>query len=109
MSAKTVPIPLDSPAYRLFIEELERHLCAAELQLNPQSPLVSNDQARKLSASFHTIRGSAGFFGLASIAQTAQALEEHLGAVAEGADLDQSTTTANLSHLINLKNSLPRG
>lgn len=109
MSAKIDSIPLVSPAYRLFIDELERHLCIAEIQLNPKASEVSSDQARKLSASFHTIRGSAGFFGLASIAKTAQALEEHLESVANGAALDRSTTSANLSHLINLKNGLPRG
>ena len=66
---------ITSAAYKLFIEELERHLCDAK-SIMETSATLNDDQRKKLGAAFHTIRGGAGFFKLSEISLVAQDLEE---------------------------------
>lgn len=99
----------DSPAYRLFVEELDRHLTDALRYLTSAGLTVSVDQARVLSASFHTIRGSAGFFGLTEIAGAAQRLEDHLMEVSNGGALDARNAGEWIASFSELAKTLPRG
>lgn len=64
-------------AYRIFVVELEKHLQLARgILAENYSP--SPTEFIQVGASFHTIKGGAGFFGLSDIAKTAGSLEEML-------------------------------
>jgi chemotaxis protein histidine kinase CheA len=108
---------LQSQAYKLFVEELDKHLAACEAVLTAQTarqaPLTTEER-RKLSTAFHTIRGGAGFFALTDIAQTAKALEERLQQpaleVSPGVVEDDSVAVRALVQTIQKAASLlPRG
>ena len=108
MSQMKFVLSTGSPAYRLFLEELDRHLLHALGHVSSDSLCVTATQARELAANFHTIRGGAGFFGLSDIAQTAKSLEEHLFEVADGAALDSDRAGGWIVSLSNLAKNLPR-
>ena len=63
-------------AYKLFVEELTKHLADAHATFG-RAAHTSSDDFIRLSARFHTIKGGAGFFGLTRIAEIASALEQH--------------------------------
>lgn len=109
MSHTKLALSTDSPAYRLFVEELDKHLLHALSHVSSDQLMVTAQQAHDLGANFHTIRGGAGFFGLKDIAQTAQSLEEHLGDVANGGSLDSHQAGRWILHLSSIAKNLPRG
>jgi chemotaxis protein histidine kinase CheA len=67
---------LGGVAYRMFCEELKKHLSAAELFFEAQS--WSAELLQEMSGRFHTIRGAAGFFKLVEVASIAGELEKAL-------------------------------
>lgn len=66
-----------SGAYKLFFEELHKHLETASSVLSG-APSSIDESRLILGAAFHTIRGSAGFFGLSQIAKISHELEDLL-------------------------------
>ena len=64
-------------AYDVFIKELGKHMSQFDTLFHGDGP-PTRDDIVKASASFHTIKGGAGFFGLAQIAKAAAALENLL-------------------------------
>lgn len=108
MTKTKLALSLESPAYRLFIEELDKHLRHAASFVIAGRLHVSAEQARELGASFHTIRGSAGFFGLAEVATNSQTLEEHLFEVADGGALDACRAATLIGELVDLARNFPR-
>jgi len=109
MTKTKLTLSPESPAYRLFLEELDKHVLHALGHLGASALVVSADQARQLGASFHTIRGSAGFFGLDDIAHISQMLEEHLFDVADGGVLEASRAAQWIVDISELAKRLPRG
>jgi HPt (histidine-containing phosphotransfer) domain-containing protein len=67
---------ITSTAYRIFVEELAKHLAKAD-QVLVSDGAPAND-LRDASNCFHTIKGGAGFFGLSEIAKVAGELEKLL-------------------------------
>lgn len=61
-------------AYQLFLSELERHLGLANQAIHDFDEI--RQHAQDLAIVFHTIKGSAGFFGLGDVAKTAGKLED---------------------------------
>ncbi len=99
---------LNSPAYLMFVEELDKHLAMAEEvvgRLDAGRHLTSAERTT-LSTAFHTIRGGAGFFALTEIAQMAKHLEERLQT--NPAKDDSAEIKALVQKLANLASSLPR-
>lgn len=99
---------LSSPAYLMFVEELDKHLSTAKAvlaALKPNTPLASADRT-KLSTAFHTIRGGAGFFALVELASKAKDLEEMLQE-APGTD-DTEDVRALVRDLDRVASCLPR-
>lgn len=72
--SKDLPPP-QGKAYQLFLSELHKHLDLASKALLDFDNLKP-DSARSLSIAFHTVKGSAGFFGLREIAAAAGKLED---------------------------------
>ena len=101
-----LPLSPESPAYRLFIEEVDKHIAFA--REHALSGTVTPEIAKQLGASFHTIRGSAGFFSLEEIAALSKELEEHFFSVAAGTPLNMALIRPNLDKLIDLTGQLPR-
>jgi chemotaxis protein histidine kinase CheA len=102
-----LPLSLESPAYVLFIEEVDKHLHFAHTEFASKTSITA-EAAKKLGAAFHTIRGSAGFFGLAEIAELAKGLEERFFALANGTNLDFEKSKESLEKLVALADKLPR-
>ncbi len=65
-----------STAYKIFLEELIKHLANTKELLAHPEPLNS-DQIRIVGSAFHTIKGGAGFFGLNEIADQAGVIESY--------------------------------
>jgi chemotaxis protein histidine kinase CheA len=67
---------LAGTAYRMFCEELQRHLHASSafFALSDWTP----EQLKEASGRFHTIRGGAGFFKLTELSRLAGELEKGL-------------------------------
>ena len=108
MPIPMLPLSPDSPAYCLFIEEVDKHLAFAHESLTGGPGGITPDIARRLGASFHTIRGSAGFFGLSEVADLAKRIEEHFFAVAGGEQLDLTRMQPLVESVTNLTADLPR-
>jgi HPt (histidine-containing phosphotransfer) domain-containing protein len=70
-------------AYRMFCEELQRHLSASSTFF--AQPEWTPEQLKEASGRFHTIRGGAGFFKLTELSALAGELEKGLlnGSAAE--------------------------
>lgn len=68
---------IHSNAYKIFVAELQRHLNTTR-QLFEANTQLSSDELYQAGASFHTIRGGAGFFCLEEIARIAGELEKQL-------------------------------
>ena len=66
---------ISGKAFQVFRAELAKHLNSFEQALSDGS-ISDQAQYKRFSASFHTIRGGAGFFGLDGIASYAQRLED---------------------------------
>jgi len=78
--AKQTEMHILSPtAYRLFVEELAKHLADATSTFARAQQATKDDLVR-LGARFHTIKGGAGFFGFDRIAELAATLEERFNA-----------------------------
>jgi len=69
---------LSTKAYQLFRVELLKHLNSFEDHIS-KATAGNTSEYKRLSASFHTIRGGSGFFGLDKIAEISGKLEELLG------------------------------
>jgi HPt (histidine-containing phosphotransfer) domain-containing protein len=67
---------LKGVAYRMFVEEMQKHLLAAEAFF--ESGQWTAETLKEMSGRFHTIRGGAGFFKLVEIASLAGELEKGL-------------------------------
>lgn len=67
---------LGGVAYRMFCEELQKHLSAAERFFATDS--WTTEALQEMSGRFHTIRGAAGFFKLVEVASIAGELEKAL-------------------------------
>lgn len=67
---------LGGVAYRMFCEELHKHLSAAESFFAADPWTV--EVLQEMSGRFHTIRGAAGFFKLVEVASIAGELEKAL-------------------------------
>jgi len=67
---------LGGTAYRIFCDELSKHLAATETLFCTAG--WTEDQLKEASGRFHTIRGGAGFFKLTAIATLAGQLETML-------------------------------
>ena len=76
MTSNTEFCLITSTAYRIFVEELAKHLTKADQVLGNEQ--AQAEDLRDASNSFHTIRGGAGFFGLSDIAKIAGELEKFL-------------------------------
>ncbi len=68
---------LAGKAYRIFCEELQKHLEATSTMFITGD--WTPEQLREASNRFHTIKGGAGFFRLTSVASLAGELENLLG------------------------------
>lgn len=77
MSNGNLELLIGGKAYKLFQSELGKHLDSAR-SLVKGNRLPSIDECYQAGASFHTIRGGAGFFGLTELAQVAGNLESML-------------------------------
>lgn len=78
MSEKVPNSLLAGKAFQVFRVEVSKHLSGFEEFL---ANGASNDLGirKRYSASFHTIRGGSGFFGLEEVATLSGALEDLLG------------------------------
>lgn len=68
---------LKSAAFKLFLEEIAKHMSAATERIKTGAALNA-DECKRLGAAFHTIRGSAGFFNLQDLSRLAEQLEAKL-------------------------------
>ena len=68
---------ISTQAYRIFLVELEQHVSRIETSLLT-GVAPTQDALRLASASFHTIKGGAGFFGYDKLAKLAGDLESGL-------------------------------
>ena len=64
-------------AYKLFFGELQNHISKAGQILAPERQ-PSDSELKQVGASFHTVRGGAGFFGLNEIAEISGRIEDLL-------------------------------
>jgi HPt (histidine-containing phosphotransfer) domain-containing protein len=64
---------LAGAAYKIFCEELQKHLAATATLFDATE--WSPEQVKEAIGRFHTIRGSAGFFKFTTLATTAGELE----------------------------------
>ena len=77
MSTEMLDKLLAGAAYRIFHEELRKHLEATStFFIHPES--WSQDDLKGASARYHTIRGGAGFFQLTAIVEYSRLLETKL-------------------------------
>ena len=67
---------LGGTAYRIFCDELEKHLEATSTLFITTE--WSPEQLEEAAARYHTIRGGAGFFNLSQLATLAGQLEKRL-------------------------------
>lgn len=75
MSAQKPNSLISGNAYRLFVDELSRHVENARKTFFMDQPPAQDDLIRART-DFHTIRGGAGFFGLDEIAKCAAEIEK---------------------------------
>jgi chemotaxis protein histidine kinase CheA len=89
---------LAGAAYRIFHEELFKHLAATELFMQALGTGCeqSSDQLREASGRYHTIRGGAGFFQFTRIAALAGELETKIGESSSGLIVAQLQTLCDL-------------
>ena len=64
---------LAGAAYKIFFEELQKHITATATLFD--STEWNPEQLKEAVGSFHTIRGSAGFFKFTTLASSAGELE----------------------------------
>lgn len=80
-------------AYRLFFAELAKRVACAEAYVAKEQP-PSAAELKEIGASFHVIRGGAGFFGLDELASLAERGERFiLGDLAKASDNIDSVRT----------------
>jgi chemotaxis protein histidine kinase CheA len=74
---------LAGTAYKIFFDELQKHINATRAVFDGES--WNDDLLREAMGRFHTIRGGAGFFKLSKLSELAGKLEVALqsGSVAE--------------------------
>ena len=63
-----------SKAYKIFLEELLKHLANAQAIFASDSE-IDSEKIRIVGSAFHTIKGGAGFFGLSEVANLAGEIE----------------------------------
>lgn len=78
MTGESVNKLLLGGAYRIFFEEIAKHIEASREYLGSAKGITSEERASELGARFHTIKGGAGFFGLHDIASFAGQIEDLL-------------------------------
>jgi len=79
-----------SKAYQILVAELGQHLETVGRVLTGIDPWTEDD-CRRLSATFHTIKGGVGFFGLEELRQLAAKLEELFSAGSlSGAEVEEA-------------------
>lgn len=85
---------LAGAAYRMFVEELQKHLDASKgfFALSEWTP----EQLKETSGRFHTIRGGAGFFKLTDLSALAGELEKGL---LNGTPAEVASRRASLAEL----------
>ena len=66
---------LAGAAYRIFYEEVQKHMAAGQILIGAT---VDPKECKEMSMRFHTIRGGAGFFQLKEISELATKLEKML-------------------------------
>jgi chemotaxis protein histidine kinase CheA len=94
-------------AYRIFVVELEKHLTIARGILSSDTPTPT--EFVQVGASFHTIRGGAGFFGLNALAEVAGSLENLLIATKDSSQVDLAMARDLMKTVENLAKDLPSG
>ncbi len=70
---------ISGKAFQVFRTELRKHLSSSELLILGSTEALDVASLKRLSASFHTIRGGSGFFGLSEVAHLSEQLEELFG------------------------------
>ena len=97
---------LAGAAYRIFMDELTKHLDATAALF--ASTDWSPEQLQEASGRFHTIRGGAGFFRFTKLASLAGELETLLGGNAPEALANDLELLLSLSNDLRLEaESLP--
>jgi chemotaxis protein histidine kinase CheA len=96
--------PLASGAYALFVTESARQIVRVRALLAEETP-QSGDRSRELGATFHTLKGGAGFFGLVEFMEVAARLEAIFsdGAAPRGGEI-----TELVERLAQLSTELPK-
>lgn len=97
---------LSPTAYRLFVEELAKHLADATNTFGRAEEATKDDLVR-LSARFHTIKGGAGFFGFDRIAKLAATLEERFNAPDASCFITGNEARTLLSELESASREIP--
>lgn len=98
--------PILVKAYRIYFDEIAKHLHEASSVLADATAL-SSESRYAVSARFHTIRGGAGFFGLSAIAEVAGKLEYLLARPDLDLRAEKEGIDELLHHLETLAGGLP--
>ena len=93
-------------AYRIFFDEVRRHIGQAQTTLL-EFENMSPDDMKRLACAFHTIRGGAGFFGLDQLSKVAGTLEETFGHSPAEVIEQRADVIARISELAKIAAELP--
>lgn len=97
---------LRGSAYRIFFEELHKHLDQTR-HISEWSALPGSDTVYEACARFHTIKGGAGFFQLKDIALLAGRLEDLLHSPREVLNGELPTVRTLVGELCDLADKIP--
>lgn len=98
---------LNLKAYQIFVNEVEKHLESANRIFDGKT-VPSPEMVYRAGASFHTIKGGAGFFGLNDIASTAAKLENLLHDASLDLEKQLNTVKGLIDQLEDLALQMPK-
>ena len=107
MDQNSVDQRIKANAYRVFFSELEKHMQDVCATMAP-GKRPDSKELRRVGATFHTIRGGAGFFGLEELATTAGQIENLLLQDTKRACADLESVRVLIEQISTITENLPK-
>ncbi len=92
MKTSDLPPEILNGAYKIFVEEVRRHL--SETRIAFYDGELPSPDLKATTGRFHQIRGGAGFFGLDEIENTAREIEKILKSLSDSEGEEVTTLRA---------------
>ncbi len=101
------PVLLHGKSYELFYSELKNQLALTQDKLSASQALTKED-AHDLAVRYHRLKGSAGFFGLHEMRESARTIESTIEELVEESFHARAVVESCLQRLVELFEEIPK-